>query len=234
VSYGLREAWDAEADAWLAWARRPGPTTYGRFHRDAFLAIVPGPAGLTLDLGCGEGRFSRELQSRGHRVLALDSSRRMARHAAREGRVWAVVTADAARLPLADATVDLVVAFLSLHDMDDLAAAVAEVGRVLRSAGHFCLSVVHPLNSAGRFTADRPDAPFVIEDDYFVQRPYVEEAAVEGRRMTFHSVHRPLEALFDALAEAGLATEVLREPRPHAGGRRDRLPSFLDLRACRV
>ena len=51
----LSDAWEREANAWIKWARAPGHDSYWRFHRDQFLAIVPPPGRLTLDLGCGEG-----------------------------------------------------------------------------------------------------------------------------------------------------------------------------------
>lgn len=54
---GLREAWESEAANWVAWARKPGHDSYWTFHRDAFLELLPAPRGLTLDIGCGEGRL---------------------------------------------------------------------------------------------------------------------------------------------------------------------------------
>ncbi|TMA36985.1 MAG: methyltransferase domain-containing protein [Deltaproteobacteria bacterium] len=42
--------------------------------RDQFLALLPPPRRLTLDLGCGEGRLSRDLETRGHRVVGVDGS----------------------------------------------------------------------------------------------------------------------------------------------------------------
>ena len=70
----LRRAWEEHGPAWLAWAREPGHDSYWRFHRDAFLELVPEPGRRTLDLGCGEGRFSRDLQRLGHDVTGLDAS----------------------------------------------------------------------------------------------------------------------------------------------------------------
>jgi 2-polyprenyl-3-methyl-5-hydroxy-6-metoxy-1,4-benzoquinol methylase len=78
----LREAWDANARAWIAWARFPGHDSYWRFHRDAFVPLVPAPGRLTLDIGCGEGRVGRDLGRLGHRVLGLDGSAAMAEAAA--------------------------------------------------------------------------------------------------------------------------------------------------------
>jgi 2-polyprenyl-3-methyl-5-hydroxy-6-metoxy-1,4-benzoquinol methylase len=60
------------AQAWLAWARTPGHDAYW-VYRDAFFALVPEPGVATLEVGCGEGRVTRDLNARGHRVTALDA-----------------------------------------------------------------------------------------------------------------------------------------------------------------
>ena len=62
-----------------------------------------------------------------------------------------------------------------------------------------------------------------------------------GVRLTFHSEHRPLEAYFRALADAGLLTETIREVSSsdqvvaqHPSDRRwQRIPLFLHLRALK-
>jgi hypothetical protein len=68
----LQRAWDQQAPSFIAWARKPNHDSYWRFHRDQFLPLVPSPGRRTLDLGCGEGRLSRDLETRGHRVVGLD------------------------------------------------------------------------------------------------------------------------------------------------------------------
>ena len=56
-SVDLRAAWEANAEAFVAWARKPGHDSYWQFHCDQFLELVPKPGHSTLDLGCGEGRL---------------------------------------------------------------------------------------------------------------------------------------------------------------------------------
>jgi SAM-dependent methyltransferase len=230
----LSDAWESHADEWALWARRPGHDSYWQFHRAVFLALVPGPGTLTLDVGCGEGRVARDLAARGHRVVALDAAPSMARHTADAGGgLLGVLRADATRLPMADGAADLVVAFMSLHDMDDMAGAVREIGRVLRPGGRLCLAVMHPINSGGGFRGEDPDAEFALVGDHFAARRGSLPAEKDGLRMTFEVMHRPLGDYFDALEAAGLLTEAVREPRQGDGGRWDRVPLFLDLRAVR-
>ena len=134
---------------------------------------------------------------------------------------------------MTDGAADLIVAFMALHDMDDMAGAVHEIGRVLQPGGRLCLAVIHPLNGAGSFRDER-DAEFVVTDDYFRRRRMSFHAEDAGLRMTFEFMHRPLEDYFAALEEAGLAVEAVREPRPGDGGAWDRIPPFLGLRVVRV
>ena len=148
--------------------------------------------------------------------------------------------ADAAALPLEDASADLAIAFMSLHDIDDMAAAVREAARILEPGGKLCVALVHPINAAGRFERKAADAPFVIRGDYL--RPFFYSDVVErdGLTMTFHSRHRSLEEYSLALEEAGLLVEALRETSipeaslsSEASRRYQRLPLFLHLRARR-
>jgi SAM-dependent methyltransferase len=123
------------------------------------------------------------------------------------------VVSDAARLPFAGGSFDLVVAFMCLHDMDRMPDAIREAGRVLAAGGRLALAVVHPLNSAGDFTSREPDAPFVITGSYLDDHPADWAAESGGIRMEFHSHHHPLEAYAAALASAGLLIEQIREPK---------------------
>src|SRR5947207_15458226 len=98
-SADLQAAWEQHAADFLAWARKPGHDSYWRFHRDTFLALVPAPGALTVDIGCGEGRVSRDLRALGHRVVSLDGSPAMARAAhTHDGGGAPVLVADAAAL----------------------------------------------------------------------------------------------------------------------------------------
>lgn len=235
----LRQAWEDQAAAWAVWARTPGHDTFWHHTLPELLAILPGPGRRTLDLGGGEGRLARELTARGHTVTAFDGSPTLTRLAARHDAPTVTVLADLAQLPVRGATADLAVACLSLQDVDDLAGAVREAARVLVPGGRLCLVIVHPINSAGRFASDAPGSAFVVTGSYLDEFHYSDHAERDGLTMTFHSMHRPLEAYSLALEDAGLLIETIREPawsNPGPSARYngwDRLPMFCFVRAVR-
>jgi SAM-dependent methyltransferase len=236
----LRERWEAHAGQWIEWARAPGHDCYWHYHRDQFLQLVPAPGLRTIDIGCGEGRLTRDLKRLGHDVVGIDASPSLVAAARQADLLMDIRLADAAALPLDDSSVDLAIAFMSLQDVDDMAAAVREVARVLQPGGCFCLAVVHPINSAGRFEAKAADARFTIPGDYLGSFTYADAVERDGRSMTFHSQHRPLQSYFLAFEEAGLIVEALREPSipEHAivserSRRWQRVPLFLHVRTRR-
>jgi SAM-dependent methyltransferase len=234
----LHERWEAHAAQWIEWARAAGHDSYWRFHRDQFLQIVLRPGRRTVDIGCGEGRLTRHLKELGHDIVGVDASPSLVAAAHELDPSMDICLADAAALPLCDASADLAIAFMSLHDIDAMPAAVREVARVLEPGGRFCLAIVDPINSAGHFETTAADAPFVIKGDYLRTFNYSDTVEHDGLSMTFHSQHRPIESYFLALEKAGLLVEALREPKvpDHAvvserGRRWHRLPLFLHLRA---
>jgi SAM-dependent methyltransferase len=233
----LSDAWGENAEDFIRWAREPGHDSYWQFHRDQFLPLLPEPPLRTLDLGCGEGRLTRHLAGMGYDVRGVDLQPAMIDAARRADPSMRFDLADAAALPYPDTSFDLVVAFLTLMDMDDMPGAVRESARVLVPGGRLCLAVVHPINAAGAFE----DLSFVISGSYLDSSIYREAASHNGLDMTFVGRHVPLETYVDALADAGFVIERLREPTvpEHAvhsecDRRWQRIPLFLHIRALRV
>ena len=236
----LAAAWERNAETWISWARAEGHDSYWRFNRDLFLEVVPAPGRRTLDLGCGEGRLSRDLKALGHHVVGVDLSETLLASAAEADAAIETHRADAASLPFADASFDCVVAFMSLQDVERLDESVAEASRVLEPGGVLSVAIVHPLSSAGEFEGDEADSPFTITGSYLEPSYYADELERDGLRLQIVSAHRPLEAYASALTTAGLLIEELREPRlPESGlqtdrGRRwQRIPLFVYLRAIK-
>jgi SAM-dependent methyltransferase len=238
----MRQGWEGEAQNWVKFARTPG---YDHAHDDtnmpALLDLLPAPGRATLDVACGEGRLARRLHSLGHRVAGVDASPTMVRFAGGLAGAAPVGLADATRLPFRDGAFDLAVAYMCLHDIDDMPRAVAEIARVLRRSGRLCAAIPHPINTAGSFQSRDADAPFVISASY-LQAARLQLVADRGDvRLTFHSEHRPLESYSRALEASGLLIESIREVKPPGqpeGGepadhRWQRIPLFLHLRAIK-
>jgi SAM-dependent methyltransferase len=232
--------WELEAENWVRWARTPGDA-YWDYAPIFFAEMVPAAGRLTLELGCGEGRVVRDLTTRGHRVVGLDSSPTLLGHAREADPSGRYVLADAARVPFADDAFDLVVAYNSLMDIEGMEAAVREAARVLETNGRLCVCVTHPVNDAGVFASREPDASFVIDGSYLGKRPFEGTFERDGLEITFRGWAYPLEAYGRALEDAGFVIEAMREPpatdaaaeREPSERRWQRLPMFLFLRALK-
>jgi SAM-dependent methyltransferase len=97
---------------------------------------------LCLDVGCGTGLHFAAVAARGYTVVGVDLSADQLRIAA--SRNVRIVRADAARLPLPDASVPAVVMTFIHTDVDDFPATVAEAARVLRPGGRLIYLGLHP------------------------------------------------------------------------------------------
>jgi len=119
------ELWELVPDDWA-----PPPEALRRFVRG-----LPA-AESALDLGCGDGRLTLELQA--HRLTAADVSRvaldRAAKRLAGRDAHLVEVAPDVA-LPFADGTFDLVLCAETIEHVRDVQLLLSEARRVLRAGG---------------------------------------------------------------------------------------------------
>ena len=194
--------------------------------RPVLLDLLPPPGRLTIDLGCGEGRLARELKALGHRVIGVDIAPVLVERARQLDPSGRYVIADAASLPLADGSADLVVAYMSLIEMEDLEGVLLEAARVLVPGGRLGFVALHPFETA----TDSGAAP-CVEAAYSQTR--VNEDVLGD--VVFRSLHRPLEAYSGALERSGFVIEAVREPRvPDRPRRWHLLPVALVVRAVKA
>ena len=102
----------------------------------AITGLTPGRA---IDIGAAGGGNTRVLREHGWDAVALEYGADGAEVA--HGRGLATLRGDATRLPIADASLDLVISFDVLEHLHDDTAAVAEVRRVLRPGGTYVVAV---------------------------------------------------------------------------------------------
>ena len=215
---------------------------FSRYNLPAFVELLPAPNGLTVEVGCGEGRVGRALSDLGHRVIGVDGSPLLASHAL--GGISGVgsfpaAVADAAALPLVEGCADLVVAFMCLQDVDDLLATVREIARVMKPGGCCGVAILHPFDTAGGFDGDDREAEFRLLRPYPKPDLYEDVVDRDGLRMVFRGWHRPLATYLNAIIGCGLMIDEVREPIPtdelvsnHPRlARQQRLPAWFHLRA---
>lgn len=104
--------------------------------------ISPGSA---LDAACGTGRHTGTLVRYGHEVIGVDQSPEMLARAAAKVPQAQFRVGDLTKLPIPDASVDLVLCALALSHLPDVGEAIAEFRRVLRPGGRLIVTDVHPI-----------------------------------------------------------------------------------------
>lgn len=101
-----------------------------------------------LDLGAGTGNASLEAARRGADVLAVEPASRLLdvcrERAAREGLAIATKAGDAGRIPVEDASVDVLVSVFAVIFAPDAEAAVDEMLRVVRPGGRVVVTTWTP------------------------------------------------------------------------------------------
>jgi 2-polyprenyl-3-methyl-5-hydroxy-6-metoxy-1,4-benzoquinol methylase len=222
-----RESWDRIADGWAEWVR----TNQARVHvlDAAHLALVGSIDGLrVLDAGCGEGRFARMLAERGAVVTGIDLAPRMI-EIARETEAANPLgvkyhLADMADLSSFEAgSFDLAVAYVSLVDVPAYEQAMTEIARVLRPAGRFLFSIVHPCfcPPGAAWEPRKPDMIPIRDVDKLYKKidNYFPPAEIRFRMWPTApaetvNYHRPLSHYARAVRDAGLAIRDIDEPTP--------------------
>lgn len=227
--------WAASAEAWISEMGDRGD--WGRRHvLDAPMLAAAAATGArrAVDVGCGEGRFCRQLQALGLHTLGIDPTTRLIDEARRRDPAGDYRVGRAEALDLADAAVDLAVYYLSLIDIDDYRAAIDEAWRVLAPGGTLLIANLQAFNTASpdQGWTHEPDGSrrFSI-DHYFVERP----DWVAWRGIRIRNWHRPLSAYFNALLGRGFQLRQFDEPLPQGvddakAERYRRVPNFLIMR----
>ncbi len=119
-------------------------------------AACAAAGGVVVDLGCGLGFDLARLDEAGLRPIGIDASQQMLLRAqGRVGETSPLTQADAASLPLRDASIDGCRIERVLQHVADPDAVVTEVARVVRSGGF--VAVLEP--DFGQFRVDSDVVP---------------------------------------------------------------------------
>lgn len=196
---------------------------HGDFGRRHVLDPVMLPRALAtkprtmLDVGCGEGRFCRMLKAHGVAASGIDPTAALIARARDLDDESTYIEASGDKLPFADASFDLVVSYLSLIDMPEIDAPIAEMARVLAPGGALLIANLNGFNTAGAengWVRDTNGQLLHYPVDYYLDaRGFWTEW--RGIRIVNH--HRPLQSYMRALISAGLTLTHFEEPAPIPG-----------------
>ena len=111
--------------------------------------LAPKDDGLYLDIGCGTGNYTNELQKKGLKLIGMDPSDEMLEKAKlRNSNIdWRKGYAENVGLP--DNTVDGVIASLTIHHWTDLRTGFSELNRVLKPGGRIVVFTSTPEQMKG-------------------------------------------------------------------------------------
>lgn len=199
-----------------------------------------------LDVGCGDGAATAQAARAcpGHEVIGMDWSGEAVKRAASYGLTVVQGSVDSPGLPIADASVDVVVFSEIIEHLVDTDAALGELRRVLRPGGTLLLSTpnlaawfnrgllalgVQPLFSEVSLRAihGRPGREVVGHLHLFTRRALISLLTANGFRVErvagarYHDVPRllrPLDRLFRRRAStAAILLVAAMKPEPVVG-----------------
>ena len=227
----MSDGWDASAEAWIRVIGTDGD--WGRRHvLDApmLARACAGGAGRAIDIGCGEGRFCRMLQAKGFETVGADPT------AALIARAQALDPAGDYRVEGGEAlsaegsSFDLAIFYLSLIDIGDFRAAIAEAARVLKPGGRLLIANLQGFNTAAvplGWTHEPDGSRRFCIDHYLTER----QVWTAWQGIGIRNYHRPFGLYMQALLSAGLRLVHFDEPAPDCDGdkadRYRRAPNFL-------
>ncbi|MDX1568919.1 MAG: class I SAM-dependent methyltransferase [Xanthomonadales bacterium] len=190
---------------------------YEHFHRYVFARHLARNRRV-LDLACGEGYGASLLSDVARQVIAVDRSGEAVVHARGEygNDRLVLVQGDASAIPLADASVDLVVSFETLEHLEAQTEMVGEFARVLRKDGLVLIS-----SPDKRTYSDERD----YTNEFHVRELYLEEfkallaehfpaVRLFGQKLGFHSVIWDPESAHGGKVTAEAVARDDAEPGP--------------------
>ena len=213
----MDNGWQASANAWIADMGEQGD--FGRRYvldtimLSRALARLPKKA---LDVGCGEGRFCRMLKDHGIDVTGVDPTPPLIEAACERDAHGTFLEARAEHLPFGDEAFDLVISYLSLIDIPDIQAAIAEMARVLSPGGTLLIANLNSFNTACADTGWIRNR--VGQRLYYPIDNYLQERSmwIEYRGIRILNHHRPMSVYVRALLDVGLRLVYFDEPSPSA------------------
>ena len=172
-----------------------------------------------LDLGCGEGGYSRKMAERGADVTAVDCSEMAidyAISAAEEEKldITHLVRNSNELYGIADHAFDIVLCAMMMMDVEDLNGTLKEISRVLKVQGKVFISILHPCFKPPieHHWLKENGVPQVVVKNYF--NPTEWEGKIAGIEQPLIYRHKTLSDYVKIFAQNGFYISDMNEPIP--------------------
>lgn len=174
-----------------------------------------------LDLGCGEGKYSRELAKNGAEVIGIDGSKTLVETAIARNLINGLnisyYFSNANNLEMINNdTIDIVLASMVLMDVEDFSGTIKEIYRVLKPNGKTLITILHPCFSGkdSGWQKDENGKYIYFKNDEYFGRNIWEEKITDKFESTILFRHLTLQDYFNELSNVGFGFNKLIEPRP--------------------
>jgi len=171
-----------------------------------------------IDVGCGQGFFSRLLAEKGATVTGVDSGDSLLALAIKENKNIKYVKADAQNLSFAKAgEFDMALCVLSLQNMENLKAVLGEISRILKPGGKLIAVLNHPAfripqNSSWGFDEGNKIQYRRIDSYLFPAKIKIDMHPSEKIKKVYtYSFHHSLQDYMKALSATSFAIVKLEE-----------------------
>ncbi|KPL22980.1 MAG: hypothetical protein AMJ93_05895 [Anaerolineae bacterium SM23_84] len=158
------QAFDGVASVYDSWFEMPLGRIVDQLEKDLLYQFAAPQRGeLVLDVGTGTGHFAFDLAGRGGMVVGMDVSTPMLAVAQGKGASVHLLQGDAAALPVATESFDLVFSVTTLEFVARRLRAVQEMWRALRPGGRLVVAVLNALSPwawARRLESRKQKTPF--------------------------------------------------------------------------
>jgi len=259
-----KKQWNDGAESWVEFVRS-GKNYYSEYLNGPALKRMIGDVKgkKMLDMGCGEGCFSRFFAKAGAKVTGIDLSDALIKAAVEEEERHPLgvkyFAANAADLNMLESeSFDVAFSYMALLDIRDYEGAISEASRVLKTRGRFVVLMEHPCFTLFRVldgkavtgweTRVREDGskeyPYYWIADYLQRHTYTVEWKHDRLKSSFKTTgfHRTLSDYVNALIKHGLAVTGLDEPQPLKEGvkvhpsmkKHDRVPQSIVIEATKI
>ncbi|MEJ9211278.1 class I SAM-dependent methyltransferase [Bacillus smithii] len=224
-----KSRWEQNAEHWDDYMGEES----NRFHKELIrpyteklLRVKEGQT--ILDIGCGNGNFSRRLAELGANVVAFDYSAKMIERAKSRSKNhlnqidYKVIDATNydELFSLGNEKYDSAVANMALMDIADITPLVNSLHKLLKSNGTFVFSITHPcfqtpglrkINETEDIDGNIITKNSIQISKYLTPEPY-KAIGIKGQTIPHFMFHRPLSYYMNLFFESSFVLDGLEEP----------------------